>query len=150
MLSGDRLHPTDAGRRVLAESVAAALGPVDGIGECLRSTFRDDSSVGGNSTTRARAAVDAVRVVERHDDHDRPAVDVGDDHDGRRRAADGSPSTTTADPSYDHGSRRLDGAAPTTAARRPPPTPPPTPPTTPATTPPPDAAAPPEPAEPAP
>jgi hypothetical protein len=51
VLSGDRLHPTDAGRRVLAESVAAALGPVDGVGECLRSTFRDDSSVGGNTTT---------------------------------------------------------------------------------------------------
>ena len=50
ILSGDRLHPTDAGRRVLAESVAAALGPVDGEGECLRSTFRDDSAVGGNST----------------------------------------------------------------------------------------------------
>jgi hypothetical protein len=51
VLSSDRLHPTDAGRRALAESVAAALGPVDGIGECLRSTFRDDSSVGGNATT---------------------------------------------------------------------------------------------------
>jgi hypothetical protein len=51
VLSNDRLHPTDAGRRALAESVAAALGPVDGIGECLRSTFRDDSSVGGNTTT---------------------------------------------------------------------------------------------------
>ena len=51
VLSNDRLHPTDAGRRVLAESVAAALGPVDGVGECLRSTFRDDSRVGGNTTT---------------------------------------------------------------------------------------------------
>ena len=51
VLSNDRLHPTDAGRRVLAESVAAALGPVDGVGECLRSTFRDDSRVGGDTTT---------------------------------------------------------------------------------------------------
>jgi hypothetical protein len=50
VLSGDRLHPTDSGRRVLAESVAVALGPVEGEGECLRSTFRDDSSVGSNST----------------------------------------------------------------------------------------------------
>jgi hypothetical protein len=49
VLSGDRLHPTDSGRRVLAESVAAALGPVDGEGECLRSTFRNDSSVGGDT-----------------------------------------------------------------------------------------------------
>ncbi len=52
ILSSDRLHPTDTGRRVLAESVAAALGPFpDGIGDCLRSTFRDDSAVGGNTTT---------------------------------------------------------------------------------------------------
>ncbi len=51
VLSSDRLHPTDTGRRVLAESVAAALGPVDGEGECLRSTFRDDSRVGGDTTT---------------------------------------------------------------------------------------------------
>ena len=51
VLSSDRLHPTDAGRRVLAESVAAALGRVDGVGECLRSTFRDDSRVGGNTST---------------------------------------------------------------------------------------------------
>jgi len=51
ILSGDRLHPSDSGRQVLAESVAAALGPVDGEGDCLRSTFRDDSAVGGDSST---------------------------------------------------------------------------------------------------
>ena len=53
VLSGDRLHPTDAGRRVLANAVAAALGPVpDGEGDCLRSTFRNDSGVGsGNSNS---------------------------------------------------------------------------------------------------
>ena len=51
VLSSDRLHPTDTGRRILAESVAAALGPVDGEGDCLRATFRDDSRVGANSTT---------------------------------------------------------------------------------------------------
>ena len=52
VLSSDRLHPTDAGRRALAESVAVALGPfAGGVGECLRSTFRDDSRVGGNTTT---------------------------------------------------------------------------------------------------
>ena len=51
ILSSDRLHPTDTGRRVLAESVAAALGPVDGEGDCLRSSFRDDSAVGGDSGT---------------------------------------------------------------------------------------------------
>ena len=52
ILSGDRLHPTDTGRRVLAESVAAALGPYPGgEGACLRSSFRDDSAVGGDSGT---------------------------------------------------------------------------------------------------
>lgn len=53
VLSSDGLHPTDAGRRVLADAVAAALGPVpDGEGDCLRSTFRNDSGVGsGNSST---------------------------------------------------------------------------------------------------
>jgi hypothetical protein len=51
ILSNDRLHPTDTGRRVLAESVAAALGPVAGDGECVRSTFRDDSVIRGDSST---------------------------------------------------------------------------------------------------
>ncbi len=51
VLSSDGLHPTDSGRRILAESIAAALGPVDGVGDCLRSTFRDDSRVGGDSAT---------------------------------------------------------------------------------------------------
>ena len=52
ILSGDRLHPTNEGRRVLAGSVAAALGQISvGSGECLRSVFRDDSAVGGNSST---------------------------------------------------------------------------------------------------
>ena len=53
VLSSDRLHPTDAGRRVLADAVAAALGPVpDGVGDCLRSAFRNDSAVdSGNSST---------------------------------------------------------------------------------------------------
>ena len=51
VLSSDRLHPTDTGRRILAESIAAALGPVDGEGDCLRATFRDDSRIGGDSTT---------------------------------------------------------------------------------------------------
>lgn len=52
VLSGDRLHPTDQGRQLIADLVAAALGPVAlGEGECLRSAFRDDSNVGGNPDT---------------------------------------------------------------------------------------------------
>jgi hypothetical protein len=52
ILSGDRLHPTDTGRRAIAESVAAALGPAErGVGDCLRSTFRDDSAAVGDTRT---------------------------------------------------------------------------------------------------
>ena len=55
VLSSDRLHPTESGREVLADAIAAALGPIGiGEGECLRSVFRDDSAVnrgtGGGSS----------------------------------------------------------------------------------------------------
>jgi hypothetical protein len=50
VLSGDRLHPTETGREVLAQAVAGALGPVAiGEGECLKSSFRNDSAVNRNS-----------------------------------------------------------------------------------------------------
>jgi lysophospholipase L1-like esterase len=50
VLSGDRLHPTETGREVLAQAVAGALGPVAiGEGECLKSTFRNDSAVNRNA-----------------------------------------------------------------------------------------------------
>ena len=45
VLSGDRLHPTDAGRHVLVDMVAEALGPATlGEGECLKSQLTDDSA----------------------------------------------------------------------------------------------------------
>jgi hypothetical protein len=48
VLSGDRLHPTTAGREVLAQAVAASLGPIGiGTGACLDPVFRDDSGIGG-------------------------------------------------------------------------------------------------------
>ena len=55
VLSSDRLHPTETGREVLAQAVAGALGPVSiGDGACLKSVFRNDSSVnrgtGGGSS----------------------------------------------------------------------------------------------------
>ena len=55
VLSSDRLHPTETGREVIAQAVAGALGPVSiGDGACLKSTFRNDSSVnrgtGGGSS----------------------------------------------------------------------------------------------------
>ena len=54
VISGDRQHPTDAGREVLAEAIAVTLGPGSiGEGDCLRSLFTDDSAVngGGSSST---------------------------------------------------------------------------------------------------
>ena len=62
VLSGDRLHPTETGREVLADAVAAALGPIGiGEGECLRSAFRDDSAInsgsgGGSSVGRSTSS----------------------------------------------------------------------------------------------
>lgn len=45
VLSGDRLHPSDAGRQVLAELIAGSLGQVAiGEGECLLPEFTDDSA----------------------------------------------------------------------------------------------------------
>jgi hypothetical protein len=50
VLSGDGLHPSESGRQTLADSVAAALGPVSPVpGACLPSVFRDDSAVGDNA-----------------------------------------------------------------------------------------------------
>ncbi len=52
VLSGDRLHPTEAGRQVLADAVAASLGPASpSVGECLQSVFRDDSGAGSDAPT---------------------------------------------------------------------------------------------------
>jgi uncharacterized membrane protein YgcG len=51
VLSGDRLHPTDAGRNVLAQAIAAALGPIGiGQGGCLKPVFRDDSGIDRKSS----------------------------------------------------------------------------------------------------
>jgi hypothetical protein len=68
VLSGDRLHPTDLGREVLAQAVAAALGPVSiGDGDCLRSVFRDDSGIdsgsGGGSSIGTSSSSGGTRTV---------------------------------------------------------------------------------------
>lgn len=50
VLSGDRLHPSEAGRQTLADAIAAELGPVSPVaGTCLPSVFRDDSAVGADA-----------------------------------------------------------------------------------------------------
>jgi uncharacterized membrane protein YgcG len=52
VISSDGLHPTDAGRQVLADTIAVALGPGTlGKGECLRSVFRDSSAINGGSSS---------------------------------------------------------------------------------------------------
>ena len=72
VLSGDRLHPTNEGRVVLAQVIAASLGQVAiGEGECLKSQFTDDSasntaggggsSVGGSSGSSSRNTPTTVR-----------------------------------------------------------------------------------------
>lgn len=67
VLSGDRLHPTDLGREVLAQAVAGALGPVSiGDGECLRSEFRDDSGIGrsgGGSSVGSSSRSSGSRTI---------------------------------------------------------------------------------------
>src|SRR6056297_978739 len=51
VISSDRQHPTEAGRRVLAQVTAASLGAVGlGDGECLRSAFTDDSAINGGGS----------------------------------------------------------------------------------------------------
>ena len=48
VLSKDKIHPTDVGRKVLVSSVAAAMGPAPtGPGSCLASKYTDDSLVTG-------------------------------------------------------------------------------------------------------
>ena len=50
VLSRDGLHPGDQGEDVLIELLAVALGQADDEpGECLRSSFTDDSSIGQGS-----------------------------------------------------------------------------------------------------
>ena len=59
VLSGDGIHPSPAGRKVLVNSVAAALGLAPSApGKCLTSDFTDDSKVTGvmPSTTVAGAS----------------------------------------------------------------------------------------------
>jgi hypothetical protein len=143
ILSGDRLHPTDSGRRVLAESVAAALGSVDGVGECLRSTFRDDSAVRGDSSTvLGRRSSGSASTRSRPVTTTRPTVSAtttlpggsgGDVSDGGD-SGDGVTSTTT--PSTGGATT---STPPTTVATTAPSTPPSTSATTPPTPAPPPA-----------
>jgi hypothetical protein len=96
VLSGDRLHPTEKGREVLAQAVAAALGPI-GVGEgtCLRSAFRDDSAnnagAGGGSSvggSASRPTTTAPRPVT--------TTTVADDDGGSGGGGGGGGATTTA------------------------------------------------------
>lgn len=51
VLTSDGLHPTPTGVQVLVDSTAAAIGSVPlSEGECLGTSFRDDSGVGAGTT----------------------------------------------------------------------------------------------------
>jgi lysophospholipase L1-like esterase len=113
VLSGDRLHPTDLGREVLAQAVAGALGPVSiGDGECLRSEFSDDSGIGrggGGSSVGSSSRSSSSGGSQTITTTTRPAttttvVDSGD----------GSVTTTTT--GGDGGGDGGDGGVTTTAA----------------------------------
>ncbi len=114
VLSGDRLHPTETGREVLAQAVAGALGPVSiGEGECLKSSFRNDSAANANERRRLQPR----RVELPHDDDHGPSHDDADDHDTRRRRwrhHDGSGSDGDAPDRDDD--RRCRPTAPATTA----------------------------------
>jgi uncharacterized membrane protein YgcG len=57
VISSDGLHPTDAGRQVLADTIAVALGPgILGEGECLRSVFRDSSAINGGGSSSSSSS----------------------------------------------------------------------------------------------
>ena len=48
VISGDRIHATDAGRALMAEMIGSMLGPAPvQPGDCLASEFRNDSAVSG-------------------------------------------------------------------------------------------------------
>ena len=107
VLSSDRLHPTDAGRRVLAESVAAALGPVPTARAtaCARrsvTTRRSVAELRHGARTSARPAR-VRRGRARRDDHHGAPVDV----DRPRSTSPGGETATVATvPDGGHGSRR--------------------------------------------
>lgn len=63
VLSGDHIHPTPAGRKVLVNSVAAALGLAPAApGKCLASDFTDDSKVTGVMPTTSIGGATASTV----------------------------------------------------------------------------------------
>ena len=54
LLGGDGLHPSPQGREVLAQTIAAALGPAPAQpGKCLSTSFRDDSAGSVDTGTTA-------------------------------------------------------------------------------------------------
>ncbi|MFT3853787.1 MAG: hypothetical protein QM733_13760 [Ilumatobacteraceae bacterium] len=62
LLGGDDLHPTSQGRQVLAMHIAAAVGEAPtGPGQCMSSSFRDDSAGSVDTGTTAPARTSTTR-----------------------------------------------------------------------------------------
>ena len=130
VLSSDRLHPTEEGRQVLAEVIAASLGQVAvGEGECLKSQFSDDSAInsggGGGSSVGGSSSSGAGKTPKTTT----PTVTT-------TSAPATVPSTTVPGAGGGGGGGGLTTTSPpaTTAPTAPPTTQPPTVPTLPATT----------------
>ena len=158
VLSSDRLHPTETGREVLAESVAVALGPVAGEGDCLRSQFRDDSAInrgGGGGSTVSRSTGSSSRGTRTTTTTVKPSSGGTSGGGSTTGGSNGSTGVTTSTVAGGSGSQAPATTAavapPTTVATTPAPTPAPTTPPTPApTTPPPAPTTPPPPDSPPP
>lgn len=138
VLSSDRLHPTETGREVIAQAVAGALGPVSiGDGACLKSVFRNDSSV--NRGTGGGSSVGGSTGTRTPTTTLRPATTTTSVA-GSGSGPGGSATTTTvsggATPTTTVPQVVTSTTAPpavTTTTAPPPPTPLPTPPTPPVT-----------------
>jgi hypothetical protein len=111
-LSGDRLHMSDAGRVRFAALLAEELGEAPGAGgagDCLSSSFTDDSATSGSGATLPGQAPTPPLATN-------PSNNGGGGG-GGTTAPPAAPPTTAAPPPTT--------AAPTTAATPPPPTNPP-------------------------
>ena len=127
VLSGDRLHPTDLGREVLAQAVSTALGPVSiGDGDCLRPAFRDDSGIGrgtggGSSVGGSTSASPNVTTTTR------PATTTTTTTAASGGGSGGVPTTTVPSDSGGGGTTTAPTTTATSATTTAPPPPPPPP-----------------------
>ena len=105
MLSGDGLHPSVDGQRVLVAALAQILGPVEGDGTCLASFFVDDSAnpegprSGSSSSASTAVSSTSSATAGRGEDPDRGDDPVPGDVASEVPVRDGDdPDDGTGDP----------------------------------------------------